>query len=470
MNPLIQLKKATPTFFLIVCLGFLPKTQAVSPPPDGGYPNFTTAEGQKALLHLTTGIANTAVGALSLISDTTGNYNVAVGGGALVLNNADENTAVGTVALLLNTTGTRNTANGTNALAYNSTGNDNTAVGAFALENNTSSGNTAVGSTALYLNTTGVGNTAVGNLTLFSNTTAVDNTAVGSQALATNTTGSDNTMLGYEAATFNSTGSDNTGVGWGAMGGNTTGYHNTAIGSQALLNNLTGYANTGIGYEALLNCTGAGNTGLGYLAGQNLTTGDDNIDIGADGVAGEAGVIRIGRSFINSTYIAGIFDVPVFTGTTAVYINSVGQLGTAGSSARFKQNIRSMDSESEVLLALHPVSFQYKAELDPKGIPQFGLVAEEVDKVDPDLVIRDAEGKPYSVRYDQVNAMLLNEFLKEHKAFVEEQRKVQKLEATVAKQRKDFEAAVGQMTAQIQKVTAQLEVSKAAPQTVLNNQ
>ena len=437
MNPWIQIQKAIPLFFitlLIVCFGPSQESEAVTPPPDGGYPNLTTAEGQNALKDLTTGAANTALGAYSLFGTTAGSFNTAVGAGALDLNTGDANTAVGVAALLLNT-GTNNTGVGVDALGLNTTGSQNVANGVFAL----------------YSNTTGFNNTAIGMNALYSNTIGVGNTANGADALYFNTTGVGNAANGY-----------------GALVNNTTGYHNAANGFQALYSNTTGYANTGIGYEALLNCTGAGNTALGYLAGQNLTTGDDNIDIGADGVAGEAGVIRIGRSFINSAYIAGIFDVPVFTGTTPVYVNSVGQLGTAGSSARFKQNIRSMGSESEVLLALHPVSFQYKAELDPKGIPQFGLVAEEVDKVDPDLVIRDAKGKPYSVRYEAVNAMLLSEFLKEHRK-VEQQRK--DFEAAIAEQHKEIEAlttTVKQQAAQIQKVSAQLEVSKAAPQTVLN--
>jgi len=151
-------------------------------------------------------------------------------------------------------------------------------------------------------------------------------------------------------------------------------------------------------------------------------------------------------------------------------INSDNKLGTATSSARFKRNIHDMDKASEALFALRPVAFRYKEEIDPAGTSQLGLVAEDVEKVNPDLVVRDKEGKPYTVRYDAVNAMLLNEFLKEHKAFIEEQRKVEKLEATVAQQHKDFEATVTDLKGQIQKVSAQLEVSKAAPQTVLNNQ
>ena len=232
----------------------------------------------------------------------------------------------------------------------------------------------------------------------------------------------------------------------------------------------------------VINRSGLPDTALGDGAGENLTTGDNNIDIGNLGVAGEANTIRIGTQVFTpdppsgldhpahtATYIAGISGQTA-SGGVAVYVNSDGKLGTLTSSARFKADIKPMDKTSEMILALKPVTFRYKKEVDPKGISQFGLVAEEVEKVNPDLVARDAEGKVYSVRYEAVNAMLLNEFLKEHKAFVEEQRKVEKLEATVARQHKDFEAAIAELKGQMQKVSAQLEVSKAAPQTVLNNQ
>jgi len=155
---------------------------------------------------------------------------------------------------------------------------------------------------------------------------------------------------------------------------------------------------------------------------------------------------------------------------SALKISGNGQLGVAPSSARFKDEIKPMDKASEVIHALKPVTFRYKKEVDAERTPQFGLVAEDVEKVNPDLVVKDAEGKVYTVRYEAVNAMLLNEFLKEHKAFIEEQRKVEKLEATVAQQHKEFETAVTELKGQIQKVSAQLELSKAAPQTVVNNQ
>src|SRR5439155_22614750 len=205
---------------------------------------------------------------------------------------------------------------------------------------------------------------------------------------------------------------------------------------------------------------------MGSSAGVNLTTGSNNIDIGNQGVAGDSNTIRIGGhtpnfGFQTATFIAGIYRVAV-TGS-AVVVHSSGQLGTAPSSARFKEAIKPMDKASEAILALQPVTFHYKHELDPQGIPQFGLIAEQVEKVNPDLVARDEQGKPYTVRYEAVNAMLLNEFLKEH-------RKVEKLEAKLAKQEKDFTARFKEQDAKIQQVRDELEVSKSAPQTVLNNQ
>jgi hypothetical protein len=197
---------------------------------------------------------------------------------------------------------------------------------------------------------------------------------------------------------------------------------------------------------------------LGNFAGSNLTTGNNNIDIGNQGVAGEANTVRIGtQGTQTATYIAGVSGVAV-TGRP-VFINSNGQLGVPPSSRRFKQDVKPMDNSSERTLLLKPVTFHYKKEIDPEGMLQFGLVAEDVEKVNPDLVVRDKEGKPYTVRYDAVNAMLLNEFLKEH-------HQVQDLKAIVAEQEKQIKA----LTAGLQKVSAQLELNKPAPRTVLNNQ
>jgi len=390
----------------LACHNSSPELHAVVPPPDGGYPGENTAEGQNALLSLTTGTFNAAMGWSSLRVITSGSFNTGVGAGTLALNNADQNTAVGAGALLLNATGLNNTA-----------------AGAFALLNNTvGSSNTATGCGALLSNTNGSQNTAHGHQALSNNTTGFENTAAGYQALLATTTGANNTGIGRQALRDNSTGGDNTAVGRDALGTNTTGSNNIAI---------------GVG------------------AGVGLTTGDNNIDIGNAGAAGEANVIRIGNGQAGA-FIAGISGVPV-TGT-AVVVNVFGQLGVAPSSQRFKEAVVPMDKASESLLELQPVTFRYRKEFDPAGTPQFGLVAEEVEKISPDLVVRDKQGKAYSVRYDQVNAMLLNEFLKEHRAFVKEQQKV-------AQQQTEIDALTAELKEQrafIQKVSDRLEMKSSA--------
>jgi hypothetical protein len=418
------------------CFALLPRAQAVVPAPDGGYPNGTTAEGTNALFSLTTGVWNTALGFEALNHDTAGK----------------DNTAAGIRALFSDTTGSNNTANGVYALYGNTIGWYNDAVGAYALSNNIIGNfNTANGYAALYRNDAD-GNTATGYGALYHNTTGVQNTAFGLNALASNTTAGAN--------------------GSGA---------NTGLGAFALFLNTTGGANTAIGYGALGSSTGGGNIALGDLAGFDLTTGNGNIDIGNRGETADDSTIRIGNPETQTaTYIAGISGAAV-AGGVAVIIDASGHLGTIVSSARFKDKIEPMDKASEAILALKPVTFCYKQELDPERIPQFGLVAEEVEKVNPDLVARDAKGEIYTVRYDAVNAMLLNEFLKER-------RKVEGLEVTVAKQKKDFEATIAQqqkdfeskiahqqkqieaLTTGLQKVSAQLEVKKPAPRTVANNQ
>jgi hypothetical protein len=351
---------------VLVCIGLLSKAQAVSPPPPGGYPNFTTAAGDHALQALTLGLGNTALGTFSLFSVTTGNFNTAVGAGSLDLNTADSNTATGAAALLFNTTGTANTANGTAALEFNETG----------------SNNTATGTAALFSNTTGGGNTANGFNALLSNTNGILNTAIGVGALGNNTVGSENTALGLDA-------------------------------------------------------------------GNGVTTATNVICIGA-----------VGADVSNSCFIGNIRDVTTQNpDAIPVLIDSAGQLGTTSSSRRFKNEIKPMDKASEAILGLKPVMFHYKR--DNCNTPQFGLIAEEVAEVNPDLVVRDKNGEIYTVRYDAVNAMLLNEFLKEHRK-VEQERK--DFEAAIAQQQKQIEA----LTTGLQKVSAQLEASKPAPQVVNN--
>jgi hypothetical protein len=469
----------------LACFALLPTTRGVSPPPDGGYANNNTAEGDYALFNLTTGADNTAIGRNALGYNTTGN----------------SNTATGSQALLLNTTGSLNTAHGFAALYVNTTGYENAATGANALFSNTTGYyNTATGFDALYRNTTGYRDTATGMQALFYNTTGTDNTATGIQALYYNTTGTDNTATG-DSALFDNTGSENTATGSGALTSNTTGNNNTAAGAFSLFSNNTGVDNTAHGNEALFintignsntadgnnalhnNTSGNSNIAVGDSAGINLTTGSNNIDIGHKGIAGEANTIRIGTVGTQTkTFIAGISGKTVASGV-GVIVGSSGQLGTVVSSARFKDAIKPMDKASEAILALQPVTFHYKKELDPEGIPQFGLVAEEVEKVNPDLVARDEQGKPYTVRYEAVNAMLLNEFLKEHGRVQAQQSKIEKQEATitelrsaVAQQQKDFQATAAHqqkqieaLTATVQKVSAQVEMSRPAPQTVVDN-
>jgi hypothetical protein len=312
--------------FALVCFALSPRVQAVVPAPDGGYPNFTTAEGQNALFSLTTGSANTAVGWFSLRNDTTGSNNTAIGAGAL----------------LSNDTGRRNTATGVGALLSNHGG-----------------------------------------------------------------------LLG-------------------------AGSFNTANGTAALLQNSTGFGNTAIGDNALSsNTTGSNNTALGFSAGTAVITASNVIAIGTEGA-----------NVDNTCFIGNIRDAAVNASGVPVVIDLNNQLGTIVSSRRFKNEINPMDKASEAILALKPVTFHYKS--DTTGTPQFGLIAEEVAEVNPDLVVRDKNGELYAVRYDAVNAMLLNEFLKEHK-------KIEKLEATVA----DLATTVKEQAAHLQRVSAQLDNSVA---------
>jgi hypothetical protein len=334
-----------------------------------------------------------------------------------------------------------------------------------------SNANTFLGDSALSSNTIGFQNTAIGAFALSSNTEGGQNTAVGEAALQDNIIGGANTAIGFAALLVNN-GPANTAVGFGALEVNFTGKQNTATGVNALTSDNTGDNNTAEGFDALRSNTGSNNIAVGANAGLNLTTGSNNIDIGALGVVGESNTIRIGTiGTQRTTVVAGIFGAIVPPGV-GVIVGPGGHLGTTTSSARFKDSIKPMDNASETILALKPVTFRYKKDLDPDGIPQFGLVAEEVEKVNPDLVARDGEGKPYTVRYEAVNAMLLNEFLKEHKRVEEQQATIAELKGNAARQEKisaQQQKQIDALTAVVQKVSAQLELSKAAPQTVVNN-
>jgi len=350
---------------LIVCIGLLPKAQAVVPAPDGGYPGGNTAEGQNALFSLTTGGFNTAAGFLSLSSNTTGSFNTGVGAGTLLANTGDENTAIGAGALLSNT-GFQSTANG-----------------AFAL---------------------------------FSNTIGVQNTATGREAL------------------FSNTGGD----------------FNTAVGSRALLSS-----------------TGSGNTALGAGAGITVTTADNTICVGS-----------VGQNVSNSCFIGQVRGkTTAQNNAIPVLIDSNGQLGTISSSRRFKKEIKPMHKASEAILALKPVTFHYKS--DKTNRSEFGLIAEQVAEVNPDLVVRDENGEIYTVRYDAVNAMLLNEFLKEHRK-VEEQsckienqaRKIQEEQTTITHLQNEMETVIAhskEQDSQIQRVSAQLQINNPVKRVTAEN-
>jgi trimeric autotransporter adhesin len=477
MKSLIKLKTTTLLVIPLVlaCFALLPSAQAATPEllpapaPDGAYTGFNTAEGLNALFNVNTAVGqfNTALGFAALKFDTTGAHNTGVGAQALLHNTLGSfNTAIGENAMVHNTTGSMNMALGQGALQGNLIGSSNTAMGFQALNADTVSSNTAVGFQALRANTTGGTIVAADGLG--------PNTAIGAQALLSNITGSNNNAVGYQALVSNDgvppQGSFNNAHGNFALALNTTGRENNAFGDQALAANVTGNFNTAIGDQA------------GSAIKKNW-----NIDIGKDvfGDDDESFVTRIGRAGVPASqggtdttiqqkcFVGGIYGVvePVVVNNVfPVFINSAGQLGTQppASSARFKRDIKPMDKTSEGILAFKPVTFHYKS--DAKGTPQFGLIAEEVAKVNPDLVVRDDKGEVYSVRYDAVNAMLLNEFLKEH-------RKVEQLkndfQATVAQEQKEIQALTAQLkeqASQIQKVSAQLEVSKSAPKTVLNNQ
>jgi trimeric autotransporter adhesin len=463
---------------LLACLALLPIAQAVVPPPDGGYANENTAEGTQALFSLTTGSDNTATGFQALYSNTEGVKNVAIGAKALLFNTTGNgNTANGRAALQSNTTGDFNTATGHFALFSNTTGSENLAYGSGALFSNTTGyANTAYGGDALFSNIDGSDNTAIGFQALYSNTSggAGDNTAVGFQALYSNTSGGGNNAFGDGALFSNISGTRNVAVGGGALNNLTSGDSNVAVGNVTLLQAGTVNFNTALGRRALHRCQGDQNVGLGFFAGANLNDGGtNNIYVGNVGpvpIGSESNTIRIGTQTATTatagtdthlmpahtaTYIAGIAGTALIG--RPVMINANGRLGAAPSSARFKEEIKQMDKASETILALKPVTFRYKKEVDAERTPQFGLVAEQVETVNPDLVTRDPDGKAFTVRYEAVNAMLLNEFLKEHRQVQEQQKEIDALKAELREQK-----------TLIQKVSARVELQMPPSQTVAN--
>jgi hypothetical protein len=318
-----------------------------------------------------------------------------------------------------------NTAYGTNALGHNTTGTDDSAFGFSALfQNTTGSGNTATGWYALYFNTTGYNNTATGIAALEGNGTGIGNTATGVGALANNGKGKTNTATGWQALYFN------------------TGNDNTAIGAYALQDNSSGVSNIGIGVEA----------------GFYLTTGSNNIEIANQGTAADADTIRIGTEGTQTaTYIAGIFNTTV-TGGCTVVAASTGQLGCVTSSARYKRDVRDMGDASDKLMELRPVTFLYKA--DETGAQQYGLIAEEVEKVYPELVIHDADGKVATVAYHMLPAMLLNEVQKLARQLDRKDEQIATLERQVAAMQKKS-AAIEALAARLDVLERQAHVPES---------
>jgi len=311
----------------------------------------------------------------------------------------------------------------------------------------------------LNANTSGADNTATGNEALAANTTGALNTANGFQALTSNTSAYDNTADGGMALSSNTLGNYNTAVGSGSLQTNVNGSYNMAAGASALAENTSGVGNTAVGEEALENnTTGSGNIGVGISGGYHVTTGSNNIEIFDPGQASDNNTIRIGTQGTQTqTFVAGIAGVTVANATEVFVDSSTGQLGTVSSSQRFKEHIQNMGEASEAILALRPVTFRYKPQIDPAGTPQFGLIAEEVEKVAPDLVVRDARNQVYTVRYAAVNAMLLNEFKKQHARIESQAAKIaeQQGEISALKTRQDqaeaqYRNEIGAMMARLQ--------------------
>ncbi len=443
------------------------------------------ANGMGAVYSNTKGSGNTGDGYYALYNSATGNYNTASGYMALYNNTTgSNNTASGSQALYSNTTGSYNTANGDYTLYSNTTASNNTSNGYYALYSNTTgAANTASGGNTLYSNTTGSGNTADGTSALAANTTGTNNTASGASALQSNTTGNNNTASGVNALESNTTGGSNTASGQGALYSNTTGVGNTASGAQALeyntigidntaigdaalLDNTTGGGNTAVGLEALgSNTTGSDNIAIGNQAGVFATTGSNNIYIGNLGVAAEQSTIRIGNTGTQfATFIAGISGATSGSGV-GVFVNSAGQLGTATSSRRYKEQIVDLGGESDILMKLRPVAFYYKPALDSTHTRQYGLVAEEVAQVAPDLVVFGQDGQPQTVRYHFVNAMLLNEVQKQHMQIEAQARQIQALKEESTELRQQLQVVLFQ----VKQIRDQVEAASAEPDNATGN-
>lgn len=432
---------------VLACFALLPGARAVSPAPDGCYPNYTTAEGCKALQNLVGGAGNTGLGWYALFSDVAGNFNTGVGGGALVLNDGDSNTAVGAAAGLLNTSGTQNTAVGTDAMVFNDTGSANTGLGAFALENNVSGvTNVAVGTFAGQ-SSTGNFNTAVGGFAFRDATSGARNTAVGAGAMESADGGSDNTAIGELAGNALGAGSSNICIGSGVVG--VSGDNSTIrIGSNLASGGIA--ISDKLAVSAFVIAADFTGGGLQYLQTP----------------IGNAVSMAANFSTVNGAshcLIGGIFNQTPVAGSHGVMVGPGNQLTDATlSSRRFKKDIAPVEKLSEGILALKPVTFHWKT--DTTNEPEFGLVAEEVAEVNPAWTTRDSQGEVSGVRYDAIPILLLNEFLKEHK-------KVEQQQASISQLKSEMQTMVAQLkeqAAQIQKVSAQFEMRKPAAKVVLN--
>jgi hypothetical protein len=452
-------------FIMAVALcwfALLPALKAGCPNPPGVCFGQNTAVGQDALFSVTTGVWNVGVGVDALRNTTEGN----------------QNTGIGYQTLFSNTTGDHHTGIGSQALFNNTTGNDNVGVGFRTLFTNTSGNrNTGMGYRTLAFNDTGNDNTAVGWNALYNNRSgAGENTAVGAQALRGNLSSEFNLAAGNGALrSFNGTGINdgaNTALGSIALEVLTSGQENVAVGRRALEFLTSGERNVGVGWRSGDGLTtGSGNTFIGDRAGTNEGPDVDNvICLGTRGDTQGPGQTTPDRCYIGNI-------VGVSTGGPSPSVNVIidqdGQLGTVASSRRFKKDIKPMEQASEDILKLKPVTFHYKnRDVKNDQTPEFGLIAEDVEQVNRDLVVYGKDGKLWSVRYDAVNAMLLNEFLKEHKKVEKQQASIADLKSTVALQRKEMQVLTAQLkeqAAQIQKVSAQLQTHKPAPQTVATN-
>jgi hypothetical protein len=408
-----------------------------------------TCFGVAALDSNSAGTANSAFGFGALHSNAVGAGNTAIGNLAMYegVDNT-QNTAVGQFALRRASGTWQNTAVGLLALGGDSdpmTGSYNVGVGAFALLRNVSgSNNVAIGNAAMVENTTGFTNVAIGSSSLRSNTTGYLNVAVGPQSLARNTSGKRNVAVGSSTlygvgAPEGLTGSDNTAIGYGALLADTSGYANVALGSAAMWNESTGHRNTGLGTRALFSATsGNRNVALGYAAGYDITTGSDNIILGGGnrGAVDDSGVIRIGSpKYQYKAYLAGVHGVqPGKGGAVPVVIDGNGQLGTLNSSRRFKQDIAPLADDVNVrLLQLRPVSYRYTQAHDDGSQPlEYGLIAEEVAAVFPELVVYDTAGQALTVRYHLLASMLVDALQREHAASAAQAARLDALEKQVA--------------------------------------